>query len=165
MARRFSRTGASRSTRCFERRADDELLHVEVGRVQQAAVLRRGEHGDGVGRAGRAEVGAFERIDGDVDLVELARLCRCPCCARPTFSPMYSIGASSRSPSPMTIVPSIGTVSISRRIASTATWSEPWRSPWPIVWAQAMAACSTTRRNSRERSDSIWPFFTEFCMS
>ena len=31
----------------------------------------------------------------------------------PTFSPMYSIGASSRSPSPMTIVPSIGTVSSS----------------------------------------------------
>jgi hypothetical protein len=38
----------------------------------------------------------------------------------PTFSPMYSIGASSRSPSPMTIVPSIGTVSSSLRIASTA---------------------------------------------
>jgi hypothetical protein len=34
---------------------------------------------------------------------------------------MYSIGASSRSPSPMTIVPSMGTLSISRRIVSTAT--------------------------------------------
>ena len=67
---------------------------------------------------------------------------------------MYSIGASSRSPSPMTMVPSIGTVSISVRIASTATWSDRCRSPWPIVCAQAMAACSTTRRNSSERSDS-----------
>ena len=38
----------------------------------------------------------------------------------PTFSPMYSIGAASRSPSPMTMVPSIGTESIVRRIASTA---------------------------------------------
>ncbi len=72
----------------------------------------------------------------------------------PTFSPMYSIGASSRSPSPMTIVPSIGTVSITFRIASTATWSDLWRSPCPIVCAQAMAACSTTRRKSSDRSES-----------
>jgi acetyl-CoA carboxylase biotin carboxyl carrier protein len=42
-------------------------------------------------------------------------------CGTPTFSPMYSIGASSRSPSPMTMVPSIGTVSMTARIASTAT--------------------------------------------
>jgi hypothetical protein len=34
---------------------------------------------------------------------------------------MYSIGASSRSPSPITIVPSIGTVSSAVRMASTAT--------------------------------------------
>ena len=75
-------------------------------------------------------------------------------CARrvPTFSPMYSIGALSRSPSPMTIVPSIGTVSSSVRIASTAAWSDLWPSPCPIVCAQAIAACSTTRRNSSERS-------------
>jgi hypothetical protein len=33
-----------------------------------------------------------------------------------------------------------------------------------MVWAQAMAACSTTRRNSSDRSDSIWPFFTGLCM-
>ena len=62
-----------------------------------------------LGGAGGAQVGAFERIDGDVDLVEVAALRRWPCRARPTFSPMKSIGASSRSPSPMTIVPSIGT--------------------------------------------------------
>ncbi len=37
--------------------------------MQQAALIRRREHGDGVGRAGGAEVRAFERIDGDVDLV------------------------------------------------------------------------------------------------
>ena len=106
------RTGASRLTWSFDARPDDELLHVEVGRVQQAALLGRGQHGDGIRRAGRAEVRAFERIDGDVDLREtdhaeaLDRLWRV---TRPTFSPMYSIGASSRSPSPMTIVPSIGT--------------------------------------------------------
>src|SRR6266550_5397736 len=67
---------------------------------------------------------------------------------------MYSIGASSRSPSPMTMVPSIGTESISLRIASTATASDLCRSPWPIVVAHAIAACSTTRRKSSERSES-----------
>src|SRR5262249_44104887 len=55
----------------------------------------------------------------------------------------------------MTMVPSIGTESITARIASTATWSDLWRSPWPIVCAHAIAACSTTRRNSSERSESI----------
>src|SRR5829696_8520995 len=29
------------------------------------------------------------------------------------------------------------------------------RSPCPMVWAHATAACSTTRRNSSERSDSM----------
>ena len=67
---------------------------------------------------------------------------------------MKSIGASSRSPSPITMVPSIGTESISWRIASTAAWSEPCRSPWPMVCAQATAACSTTRRKSSDRSES-----------
>src|SRR5207247_2747694 len=53
--------------------ADDDLVHVNVGRVQQAALFRRRQHGDGVRRAGRAEVRPFERIDGDVDLwVDLA---------------------------------------------------------------------------------------------
>src|SRR5678815_6196190 len=67
---------------------------------------------------------------------------------------MYSIGASSRSPSPITIVPSIGTVSMTRRIASTATASDLCLSPCPIVWAHATAASSTTRRKSSERSES-----------
>src|SRR5687767_1881193 len=75
----------------------------------------------------------------------------------PTFSPMNSIGASSRSPSPMTMVPSMSTVSMSLRMASTATWSEYLRSPWPMVRAAAMAAFSTTLTNSRKRSSRcIW---------
>src|SRR5436309_10604258 len=64
------------------------------------------------------------------------------------------MGASSRSPSPMTIVPRMGTVSITRRIASTATWSACLRSPWPMVWADAIAASSTTRTNSNASSNS-----------
>src|SRR5436190_14870530 len=73
----------------------------------------------------------------------------------PTFSPMKSMGASSRSPSPITIVPSMSTVSISLRMASTATWSAYLRSPWPMVRAAAMAARSTTLTNSRGRSSGI----------
>ena len=44
---------------------------------------------------------------------------------------MNSIGASSRSPSPMTIVPSIGRRFSSRRMASTAAWSAAFSSPRP----------------------------------
>src|SRR5262245_32497859 len=71
---------------------------------------------------------------------------------RPTFSPMKSMGASSRSPSPITMVPSMSTLSISLRMDSTATWSEYLRSPCPMVRAAAIAARSTTRTNSRGRS-------------
>jgi hypothetical protein len=53
------------------------------------------------GRSARlgGDGGAFERIERDVDAGAVP-------CAEPTFSPMKSIGASSRSPSPMTTVPS-----------------------------------------------------------
>src|SRR6266436_6062792 len=79
------------------------------------------------------------------------------CVAKPTFSPMYSIGASSRSPSPMTMVPSISTASMVLRIASTATSSALCRSPNPIVRAAAIAPFSTTRRNSRLSCSSMLP--------
>ncbi len=92
-------------------RPDDELLHVDVGRVQQAAVLGRRQHGQRIGRTGRAQVGALERIDGDVDLrilapvVVLGRPCRpsrrcrasAPRRARPRRS--RSCRRSARSPS------------------------------------------------------------------
>src|SRR5713101_4621883 len=68
---------------------------------------------------------------------------------------MYSIGASSRSPSPITIVPSISTESIVLRMASTATSSAWCRSPYPIVRAAAIAAFSTTRKKSRLSCSSI----------
>ena len=53
-----------------------------------------------VRRAGRAEVRALERIDRDVDRGQPRRDGLADA-ARPTFSPMKSIGALSRSPSPM----------------------------------------------------------------
>src|SRR6266436_4883158 len=77
------------------------------------------------------------------------------CVPSPTFSPMYNIGASSRSPSPITIVPSISTESIVLRIASTATSSAWCRSPNPMVRAAAIAAFSTTRKKSRLSCSSI----------
>src|SRR5208337_3182271 len=55
----------------------------------------------------------------------------------------------------MTIVPSISTWSMVLRIASTATSSALGRSPKPIVRAAAIAAFSTTRKNSRLSRSSM----------
>ena len=68
MTWRFSLGVRVEVDRALRRRPDDDLLHVAVGRVQEAALVGGGEHGDRVRLAGRAEVGALERIDGDVDL-------------------------------------------------------------------------------------------------
>ena len=72
----------------------------------------------------------------------------------PTFSPMNSIGASSSSPSPITTVPSIGSLLSSRRIASTAAWSEALSLPWPRSRAADTAARSVTRTISIDRTRS-----------
>ncbi len=76
----------------------------------------------------------------------------------PTSSPMYSIGASSRSPSPMTIRPHIGISSIAWRMASVAAWSAPVVSPRPIRRAESIAAASVTRIISRARISSMGRF-------
>src|ERR1700722_9645556 len=60
----------------------------------------------------------------------------------PTSSPMNSIGASSISPSPITTVPSIGSLPSSRRMASTAAWSDFFSAPRPRNRAAATAAWS-----------------------
>src|ERR1700722_10617505 len=72
----------------------------------------------------------------------------------PTFSPMNSIGASSRSPSPITTVPSIGSLLSSRRIASTAAWWGAFSLPWPRSLAADTAARSVTRTISSVRTRS-----------
>ena len=69
--------------------------------MQQAARFRRRQHRDGVGRAGGAQVGAFQRIHGDV----YRGISRPWGGVAPTLSPIYNMGASSRSPSPITMVP------------------------------------------------------------
>ena len=69
----------------------------------------------------------------------------------PISSPLKSIGASSFSPSPITTIPSIGTVSISSRIASTAAPSAASFSPRPTQRAAASAAASVTRTSSSAR--------------
>src|SRR5688572_19952692 len=61
------------------------------------------------------------------------------------------MGASSFSPSPITTTPSIGTVSSSSRIASTAAWSAFSFSPRPTHRAAASAAASVTRTSSSAR--------------
>src|SRR6266508_502775 len=74
---------------------------------------------------------------------------------RPTVSPMYSIGASSRSPSPMTTVPWNATSSIALRIASTAASSARSLSPCPIQCAAEIAAASVMRTSSRLEVRSV----------
>ena len=69
----------------------------------------------------------------------------------PTRSPLYSMGASSFSPSPMTTIPSMLTVSSTLRIASTAAPSAASLSPRPTQREAASAADSVTRTNSIAR--------------
>src|ERR1700736_1348325 len=74
----------------------------------------------------------------------------------PTFSPIKSIGASSRSPSPMTTVPAIDRLFSASRIASTAAWSAAFSSPRPIHREAESAAASVTRTASSARLRSIF---------
>src|SRR5258708_1686447 len=74
----------------------------------------------------------------------------------PTFSPIKSIGASSRSPSPMTTVPAIDRLLSASRIASTAAWSAAFSSPRPIQRDAESAAASVTRTASSARLRSIF---------
>ena len=100
MALRFCSTGALMSTLPLGGRADHQLVHVDVGRVQQAALLGRPP-------APRSRWWPRWRTGW----CPRAGRPRCPRRSPPlpTFSPMKSMGASSRSPSPMTMVPSMST--------------------------------------------------------
>jgi len=69
----------------------------------------------------------------------------------PTCSPLKSIGASSFSPSPITTMPSMLTVSSRLRIASTAAPSAAFLSPRPTHFDAARAADSVTRTSSIAR--------------
>src|SRR3990170_1771089 len=77
----------------------------------------------------------------------------------PTSSPMKSIGASSRSPSPITTRPLNWTALKALRIAWTAAWSAATLSPRPISLAAARAAASVTRTTSSARFRSTSPPF------
>src|SRR5579875_141203 len=69
----------------------------------------------------------------------------------PTSSPLYSIGALSFSPSPMTTTPRMDTELMSLRMAFTAAPSAPFLSPRPTQRAAAIAAASVTRASSSAR--------------
>ena len=60
--------------RVLARGSDNNFLHVTIGCVQQSAFFRRGQHGNRARSARRAQVGAFERIDGDIDFWNLAAI-------------------------------------------------------------------------------------------
>ena len=48
--------------------ANGDLVHVDIGRVEEAAVIGHGHHGQRIGEALGGDRGAFERIERDVDL-------------------------------------------------------------------------------------------------
>src|ERR1700674_645687 len=65
------------------------------------------------------------------------------------------MGASSRSPSPMTTVPRMFISLNALRMASTAAWSASFSSPLPITRADAIDAASVSRTASRPMFLSI----------
>ena len=48
--------------------ADRQLVHIDVGRVEQVAFLGHGQHGERIGSGLGGDRGAFQRIERDVDL-------------------------------------------------------------------------------------------------
>src|SRR6266567_2670466 len=80
---------------------------------------------------------------------------RSPGWQRPTRSPMKSMGAWSRSPSPITTSPLTCRSLKALRMASTAAWSAPFRSPRPMSRPEASAAASVMRATSRARLRSM----------
>src|SRR5207344_1872682 len=48
--------------------ADGELVHIDIGRVQQAAFFGNGEDGERVGPGLGGDGGALQRVERDVDL-------------------------------------------------------------------------------------------------
>ncbi len=76
----------------------------------------------------------------------------------PSSSPIYNIGASSSSPSPITTVPAMFTESNISRIAVVAASSASFFFPRPIHCADANAAASVTRTISSASSRSKIPF-------
>ena len=72
----------------------------------------------------------------------------------PTSSPIKSMGASSRSPSPMTTTPAMSNIFNCVRMALTAAWSAAFSSPRPMSLTEARAACSATRASPSDRARS-----------
>ena len=128
--------------------ADRDLVHVDVGRVEETAGIGHGHHGERVGAALGGDRRAFERIERDVDLAARGR-CRpsrryrasAPRRARPRRSRRCR-----RSPALLS----------AWRIASTAAWSAAFSSPRPISREADSAAASVTRTASSARLRSIF---------
>jgi len=80
----------------------DDLVHVERrGGVEHGVAVGYGDHAQRIGTASCSETGSVYWIHTDVDAGPRPV---------PTSSPLYSIGAASFSPSPMTILPAISMV-------------------------------------------------------
>ena len=121
-------------------RSHGELLHVDdARRVVHRALLGQRHDRHGVRQALGQQRRAVDRVDGHVDRGSWPL---------PIRSPIYSIGASSFSPSPITTTPSIWMTLSRSRMALTAAWSRAFLLPRPIQRAAASAAASVTRHSS-----------------
>ena len=49
-------------------RPDGQLVHIDIGGVQQRAARGHGDHGQGIGHVLRGQRRAFQRVEGDIDL-------------------------------------------------------------------------------------------------
>ena len=128
--------------------ADRDLVHVDVGRIEEAAMLGHRHDGQRIGQALGGDGGAFQRIERDVDLGARRRRpsrryrASAPRRARPRRSPRCRRWRATLS---------------AVRMASTAAWSAIFSSPRPISLEAASAAASVTRTASSARLRSILP--------
>ena len=125
--------------------ADGDLVHVHIGRVQQAAPLGDREHGERVRHGLGADRRAFERIDGDVDFRAFAGADLLADVEHRRFVHLAFAdddGASDLDAAEL------------RRMASTAALSAAFSLPRPRSCAAAIAAASVTRASSSTRMRS-----------
>jgi hypothetical protein len=105
--------------------ADGDLVHVDVGRVEKAAMLGHGDDGQCIGQALGGDGGALQRIEGDVDLGHAA-LAQADLLADIEHRRLVALALADHHGASMASELSVV------RMASTAAWSAIFSSPRPI---------------------------------
>ena len=68
----FGGRGVEVDGSCGDVRPDGDLVHVDIGGVQKRSPRPHRDHREGIGHGLGAEGGAFERVEGDIDLLALS---------------------------------------------------------------------------------------------